>query len=147
MVTPTAPVAPSVTWVQRAKPIVCGCVLAAGAAVVALNDPSAPGSRFPACIFRSTTGLWCPGCGLTRGFHQLFTGHPMAALGYNLFVPFVLVAAVAGFISWARRCWGHPGPRRPQWLTPVVNVALPIALVVYGVLRNIPVAPFRSLAP
>lgn len=134
-------------WVQRAAPIACGCLLAAGATLVALNDPAAPGSRFPACVFRSTTGLWCPGCGLTRAFHQLFTGHPLAALGYNVFVPLVLVAVVAGWASWVLRSWGGKGLRRPSWVTPFVNVALPILLVTYGVLRNIPVAPFRSLAP
>jgi hypothetical protein len=134
-------------WVRRAVPLACGCALAAGAALVALNDPAAPGSRFPGCIFRSTTGLWCPGCGLTRGFHQLFTGHPLAALSYNVFVPFVLVAVVAGWISWTRRCWGRTALRRPPWLTPFTNVALPVLLVAYGVLRNIPAAPFRSLAP
>lgn len=135
------------SWRQRSLPVLCGCAMAGAAAVVALNDPAAPGSRFPACVFHSATGLWCPGCGLTRGFHQLFRGDVVAALGFNLFVPIVLVAVVASWWSWCRVAWGRtPG----RWRVPMTNwvtVGVPVVLVIYGVLRNIPVAPFRALAP
>lgn len=135
-------------WSARLTPVVCGCAMAGAAAVVALNDPSAAGSRFPPCAFHATTGLWCPGCGLTRGFHQLFNGHVGSALSYNLFVPVVLAAAVVGWWSWARAAWGRPvqwrwRARGSRWLT----VGVPAVIITYGVLRNIPVAPFRALAP
>jgi hypothetical protein len=138
---------PPTSWVRRATPVACGCVMVGAAALVALNDPSAPGSRFPACQFRALTGLWCPGCGLTRGFHELFTGHPFAALGFNLFVPMVLVGVLAAYWSWARRCWGRAPLRRPAWTIPFLTWVLPAMLIVYGVLRNIPAAPFDALAP
>ena len=93
------------------------------------------------------TGLWCPGCGLTRGFHQLFTGHPISALQYNIFVPLVLAAMAIGWWSWARASWGHPRLRLPSWALRPLALYLPIAVVTYGVLRNIPAAPFSSLAP
>ncbi len=121
--------------------------MAASAAVVALNDPSAANSKFPGCAFHATTGLWCPGCGLTRGFHQLLTGHPMAALGYNLFVPLVLVAMVGSWWTWLRSSWGRPTRPWPRWVRPFAAVVMPVVLVAYTVLRNIPVAPLRSLAP
>lgn len=131
----------------RAAPIACGCALAAAAGVVARFDPASANSRFPACQFREMTGLWCPGCGLTRGFHQLFNGHLLSALGYNLFIPLVLVATVAAWWSWLRTSWGHPGVHWPRRLSRVTAVWLPITLVAYGVLRNIPSAPFTALAP
>ena len=114
---------------------------------VATNDPSAPNSAFPQCVFRNSTGLWCPGCGLTRGFHELFNGHLLSALGQNVFVPIAAVALVAAWWSWVRVAWG----RRPlvfprAWAKPVAFL-LPTALIVYGVLRNIPHAPFTALAP
>lgn len=93
------------------------------------------------------TGLWCPGCGLTRGFHQLFTGHPLTALQYNLFVPLVLLAVVAGWWSWLRVSRDKQRLSLPSWALRPIAVYLPIALVTYGVLRNIPTAPFTSLAP
>ena len=133
--------------VGRAVPIACGCALAGSAYLVARFDPSAPGSRFPACQFHAATGLWCPGCGLTRGFHQLLTGHPLSALQFNIFIPLVLVAIVVGWWSWVRTSWGRPGVHVPRRLARRLAAVLPAALIAYGVLRNIPAAPFRSLAP
>ena len=132
---------------RRVAPITGGFALAAGAALIALNDPAAPGSHFPACVFRTTTGLWCPGCGLTRGVHQLLTGHPMAALGENIFVPVVLAAIVGAWWSWVRSSWGRPALRLPAWAPRAIAVVVPVTLVLYGVLRNIPHTPFTALAP
>lgn len=133
--------------VGRAFPIACGCALAGSAYLVARFDPSAPGSRFPACQFRAATGLWCPGCGLTRGFHQLLTGHPLSALQFNIFIPLVLVAILVSWWSWVRTSWGRPGVHVPRQVARRLAAVLPAALIAYGVLRNIPAAPFRSLAP
>jgi len=132
---------------RRAAPIACGCVALGAAALVARFDPSAAGSRFPSCQFREMTGLWCPGCGLTRGFHQLFTGHPISALQYNVFVPLVLAALVIGWWSWFRVSWGGKRGQVPSLALRPLAVYLPIAVVLYGVLRNISAAPFSSLAP
>ena len=44
--------------------------------------------------FRALTGVWCPGCGLTRGVHALLNGHPLQAMGYNVFTPIVVVLIV-----------------------------------------------------
>jgi hypothetical protein len=131
----------------RAAPIACGGALAAAAGLVARFDPAAENSRFPACQFHNMTGLWCPGCGLTRGFHQLFNGHVLSALGYNLFIPLVLVATLGAWWSWLRTSWGYPGVRWPRRVVRLTAVWLPAALIVYSVLRNIPSAPFTALAP
>lgn len=132
---------------ERWMPVACGCVLAGAAAVVALNDPAAPGSRFPACQFHAVTGLWCPGCGLTRGFHQLLTGHPLAALSYNVFVPIVLVAVVGSWWGWTRASWGRSERIWPSWVRQRAGLVMTVAMVAYAVLRNIPAAPFDALAP
>ncbi len=36
------------------------------------------------CVFKSTIGVPCPGCGLTRGFRELLSGHLLKAEGYNV---------------------------------------------------------------
>ena len=115
--------------------------------MVAQNDPAAANSHFPPCVFHAATGLWCPGCGLTRGFHQLLNGHPGSALHYNVFIPLVIVAAALGWWSWMRTTWGRPALAVPPWLMRPLMWGVPIAVVVYGVLRNIPTAPFDALAP
>jgi Protein of unknown function (DUF2752) len=124
-----------------------GAGLAGAAALVALNDPSAPGSRFPACGFHATTGLWCPGCGLTRATHHLLTGDVAAALSSNVFTPFVLAAIVATWATWTLGTFGrvvrNPILRLPAWSGP----ALVVLLVVFGVARNLPGDPWQALAP
>jgi hypothetical protein len=132
---------------RRAAPIACGGALAASAAFIVTHDPSAPGSRFPACVFHQVTGLWCPGCGLTRGTYQLLHGHIGAALSSNLFTPIALVAIITVWLAWLRVSWGASPIRMPQRAGRLLAVALPALVIAYGVLRNIPVDPLRSLAP
>ena len=132
---------------RRAAPLLGGCALLAGAALVAANDPAAAGSRFPGCIFHQATGLWCPGCGLTRGLHQLFTGSIGSAVAYNVFTPVVVVAVAWAWLSWLRTSWGRSPLAPPAALLRPFLAVLPVVLVIYGALRNIPAAPFRALAP
>ncbi len=50
-------------------------------------DPSADGSLFPRCTFKTLTGLDCPGCGSQRAIHALLHGNIIEALRLNaLFV-------------------------------------------------------------
>ena len=132
---------------RRAAPIACGGALAASAAFLATHDPGAAGSRYPTCVFHQMTGLWCPGCGLTRGTYQLLHGHVGAALGYNIFTPLALTAICAVWFSWLRASWSgvpmHVPARAARWST----VVLPVLVVGFGILRNLPVAPLRALAP
>jgi hypothetical protein len=137
------------TWAQRTGAVACGCALAAGALLVRANDPAVSTSRFPPCPFRATTGLWCPGCGLTRGTHHLLNGRLGDALSYNVFTPLVLAAIVFVWLGWMRRTFRRDdaSPRQrtvlsvPTWITPVAL----IVVVGYGVLRNIP--GLEALAP
>ena len=117
------------------------------AALVAANDPAAPGSRFPSCTFRQLTGLWCPGCGLTRGTHHLLNGDLGAAVASNVFTPLVALALAGAWWAWWRHAGGHRTggvlDRAPRWASPVLLGAV----VVFGVVRNLPIAPFDALAP
>jgi hypothetical protein len=132
---------------RRAAPIAGGAGLMAGAMFVATHNPASAGSPFPSCAFHQATGLWCPGCGLTRGVYQLLHGHIGAALSYNIFTPLALAALVVVWLGWVRVSWGaspiRVSPRTGRWLA----ITTAIVLLVYGVLRNIPVAPLRALAP
>jgi hypothetical protein len=133
--------------VRRAAPIACGAALAGAAAFIGTHDPGAVGSRFPPCAFHQLTGLWCPGCGLTRGTYQLLHGHVGAALSYNVFTPVALAVIVVVWVGWLRVSWGGGALQMPPRLGRLLAVIAPVLVIVYGVLRNIPVAPLRALAP
>ena len=132
---------------RRMAAIGCGCALAGSAVWVALDDPSAAGSRFPACGFHAVTGLWCPGCGLTRGTHHLLRGDLAGAVSSNVFTPLAILAIVVAWTTWMLGTFGrevrNPFARMPVWAGPVLGGVL----LVYGVVRNLPFAAARSLAP
>lgn len=66
-------------------------------------DPSADGSLFPRCTFKTLTGLDCPGCGSQRAIHALLHGHVVEALRLNaLFVielPLLLLLALTSLFT------------------------------------------------
>jgi hypothetical protein len=132
---------------RRAGPIACAGALAGAAAYVAGNNPAMGGARFPTCVFHDLTGLWCPGCGLTRGTYQLLHGDLGAALSYNVFTPLAVAAIAMSWFGWFRQSWGWSPLRAPAGTGRLMAKVMPVLVIGYGVLRNIPVAPLRALAP
>lgn len=117
-----------------ALPVTVGCLAVGAAGYVAARDPSST-ANYPGCVVRSVTGLWCPGCGLTRAAHHLLNGDIGQALGYNaLVIPVGLLLA----ITWTAWLMGGRGPgwvhraALPAWL------ALAIVAVTFTILRNVP---------
>ncbi len=132
----------TVTSVERARllplaaPIACGCCLLAGAAFVAAEDPS-DGGYFLPCPFRTLTGWWCPGCGLTRATHHLLRGDVMQALRFNLFVVAILLGLAGTWLAWLL----HRAGRRFQvarWVPVRAQIAAGAALLAFAVVRNLP---------
>ena len=113
--------------------------------ILRLFNPASSG-LFPPCPFLALTGLYCPGCGTTRGLHQLLNGHPIAALDLNplmvLALPFMAYVLVS-YALVAVRGRGLPKVFIP---TPLIWVIFWV-IISFWVLRNIPVYPFTILAP
>lgn len=101
---------------------------------------------FPPCPFKYLTGWYCPGCGSTRALHHLLQGRFAAAFGYNplmvFCVPFLLVNGAARVLPAGRRRLFDE-----RSLSPVVIVCILICVVLFGVLRNLPMYPFSFLTP
>ena len=51
------------------------------------------------CLFRTVTGIPCPGCGLSRATEALFHGDLLASLWYNP-LGIVLDVALAVYVIW-----------------------------------------------
>lgn len=103
-------------------------------------------SFFPKCPFNLITGFHCPGCGLTRGFHQLLNGDIMGALDYNILIlfwaPFLSYVGISLLLTGVRGK-GLPRVAPPSFLV----YGFITVLMVFWVVRNIPVYPFNVLAP
>jgi hypothetical protein len=119
--------------------------LAAGVYVLSTVPPTQQ-SYYPKCQFYQLTGLHCPGCGTTRALSSLVNGRPGEAIGFNILA--VLVAPYLAY-SIGRSLWHW------LWGTPLRTRAWPpkliwsfVALVIlFWVVRNIPLYPFTLLAP
>ena len=123
-----------------------GAIIVAGAVALGLKFDPAWMCFLPVCPLHELTGLHCPGCGMTRATLALLHGQFLAALHFNaLYVLALPVAAVVSFVRVIARRRGRkltPLLQRPSavwWLLGVV--------IVFGILRNIPVYPFTLLAP
>lgn len=130
---------------ERVSAAVGVLAMAGGSAAIAYFDP-AKANFFPVCPLYSLTGLACPGCGLTRGFHALFHGDIIPALDFNLLLPVWVV--IFGYVWISLLVLAVRGRALPMWMTsPKFLWAFMIVLLTFGVLRNIPVWPLTILFP
>lgn len=100
------------------------------------------------CSFKGLTGLECPGCGGQRSLHFLLHGNILMALRYNAFfviaMPFLAyfyIMAVRVYILKQEKCL------RSFVFTSWFGFGLLIIVILFFILRNIPLWPFTYLAP
>jgi hypothetical protein len=119
---------------------VAGAVCVVGGLVV-FRWSEARVTRFlPPCPFHACTGLYCPGCGSTRATRALLHGHLAAAWHDNPL--FVLSIPILAVILLSDRYGSKSLSQSPRFCWGVL-----IVIVLFGVLRNLPYAPFDALAP
>jgi Protein of unknown function (DUF2752) len=120
------------------------CAVAATAVVLYAFDP-ATSPLFPSCPLRVWTGWLCPGCGTLRAMHALLHGSLDAALQANVLATFAILCVG---IAWLR---DQARPATSPWLLSMRRAAFSAAgvalVLLFGALRNIPVAPFSWLTP
>jgi hypothetical protein len=93
------------------------------------------------CPFHLLTGLYCPGCGSLRGLHSILNGNFLAALHYNALMVFSLP-----FIIYSYKEISGKELKR-IFVKPVFIWLLLVLVLLFWIIRNIPVYPFTVLAP
>jgi hypothetical protein len=86
------------------------------------------------------TGWDCPGCGATRGMHDLVHGDVAGALDHNVLLALAVPIAVLSWFGWVRRSWTG-GQRRFEVPRAVVFAGIAV-VVVFWVVRNLPGVPY-----
>lgn len=102
---------------------------------------------FPKCPFHSLTGLFCPGCGSQRAISALLHFDLISAMRFNV----LLVASLPmiGYSVYASAMNTFTTKVVQQRLFHSVTFIWILAVVVmlFWVLRNLPIYPFDLLAP
>lgn len=119
-----------------------------GLMYIYIIDPVEIPGATPTCFTYSQFGIYCPGCGNTRALHALTHGHIIETFDYNLLFPFAVIVLAwyfcVGFSTLLFR-------RRVMWIPSRIPTAgaigIGVVVVLFTVLRNIPVWPFTILAP
>ena len=129
---------------RLATPVLLAAGALGAAVTLRLLDPNKPGSVLPPCPFYALTGLYCPGCGSTRCLHALVHFDLATAWAMN---PLLLLSLPALLVLTAQGAGLLPARLLPLARQLCRPVAWGVLLVGYGVLRNLPWAPFTALAP
>lgn len=97
------------------------------------------------CVYYELSGLYCPGCGMTRATFSLLQFDFYQAIRYNAFsiviIPLIVLYAIGGLYAWLLNKTNFMYNKIPS----IIWVIFILVLLLYGVLRNIP--QFAFLAP
>jgi|SRR5687768_5119350 len=105
------------------------------AAVVLLYFFAPSEHRFyPRCVFHAVTGLACPGCGALRAAHSFLHGDFATAFRFN---PLLFVLLPLAGLTWVVYRPASLSVLPAKWIWVLLGV-----IIAFGVLRNLPVAPF-----
>lgn len=127
--------------------VACAAIVSSIATLALVSAfPPSQFNFYPKCMMYQWTGLHCPGCGGTRAVHELSQGRLLDAIRMNalviLFLPFLMAALV-----WQYFAYDQKKPFFQLVTGPKSAWAIAILVIGFGVLRNIPIAPFSWLAP
>ena len=91
-------------------------------------------SFFP-CLFHKITGLYCPGCGITRMFISLFKLNFYQAFRYN---PFAFILLILTLIYQTIKLIINHFSTNKIHLNNYIYITLLVLTICFGIIRNIP---------
>jgi len=97
------------------------------------------------CIYNKITGLYCPGCGMTRAIYSLFKLDFYQAFRYNVFsiilFPILLIYLFGEIYARVFDKKNYISSKIPS----IYWIIIAVAMISYGILRNFEI--FGFLAP
>lgn len=97
------------------------------------------------CMLYEQTGLFCPACGGTRALEALLRGDLLGALGYNLLILLLPLFLYAGYVITEMVI--KKKSVNDLVVSPFIIWFTLIIVILYFILRNIPVLIFDFLRP
>lgn len=100
------------------------------------------------CSFYKVTGLYCPGCGGQRSFHYLLHGNILQSFRYNiLLLPALILLGYLYYCLIQIYFIKNESYKNKSFLTNRFAKSFLIVLILFFILRNIPIIPFTYLSP
>ncbi|WP_312556170.1 DUF2752 domain-containing protein [Empedobacter brevis] len=112
-----------------------------------LNNPSEKGTVFLRCPSNLFFGINCPGCGSQRAIHHLLHFEFIEALQYNalLIIAFPFLMYIT--LIWLYNFIFEKEIRIKLFYKNRFVWTLFFIVIVYGIIRNIPIYPFTLITP
>lgn len=105
------------------------------------------GEYFPKCLLYTFTGLYCPGCGSQRAIVALLHADISDALHDNLLAVLALPFLIYSFTISSINFIGNKNLKTKTVYSPSFVKAIFLLVVIFSILRNIPLYPFTLFAP
>ena len=102
---------------------------------------------FPDCYILSATGLYCPGCGMTRSLHSIVHGEFLQAGRYNFMVFLIIGICIIFYVLYFGWRFFNLNIISKIDIKPRYVFGFLIVILLYFVLRNVPFAPFNYFTP
>ncbi|NNK87678.1 MAG: DUF2752 domain-containing protein [Flavobacteriaceae bacterium] len=137
-------------WEVAIKPkyfliTLAGIIILAMGSLYVFFDPSET-AIFPKCPFFWLTGLYCPGCGSQRAIFHILQGDIIGGIQYNILLALLGLILLYQLIYYVLN--NRLKRQIRNWLyMPMVTNTILIVVILFWILRNVPVYPFSLLAP
>ena len=127
----------------RLRQIAAKTALACGIGLAYACFVSITGCGIP-CVFHVVTGLYCPGCGISRMFLALLRFDFAAAAQYNLLV-LCLLPIGAVLLVYKARQYIKTGRTDMGFTEKIGYIVVFVLCIVFTILRNTDIVPFLAM--
>ena len=101
---------------------------------------------FPKCPLYSNTGIYCPGCGSQRAFHDILHMDFIDAISNNILFIIAILITLFYIVTIIINNFFNRNIKSFLYRKKALLIIL-VIIIIFWILRNIPIHPFSLLAP